>query len=521
MPTKARIWLFAIRRWLPGGQALIVAAVGVFLVSFSALGPFEDFSYDLATWLKPTMTVTNAVLVYIDPVTLKTLGSDAGGNELNRTNYASLLDILAKDNARLVFLDVIFNQSDTRPDVDQNLAQAIRRQGQVVLAADSVREPVSGGEIETLLQPIDVLSDAAKVRYGHVKVLGNVAAIISAPWFSGYNAFTNSAVWVAATNLEPKLQNEDGNRERWLNYYCEPFIEAFTNCSLQDAVSPNFPSGFFAGKIVFVGQNLQTGDIDTCGTPYSRFGSARSPGVVINAMELLNLFQGDWLRRVPETWQWLVAVIWAYVSVGLLYSLSRKSKLILVLAAGMAAMALCAVSLYAQWHLHRWWSWIGPAFGQTPLALLLVMRNPKPDRYIAFISYRTEDDGAAALLIQRSLRDHGVRTFVDVQSLHAGKFDEQLLNEIESATFFILILSPNSLARCTNDGDWVLREITHALAKQKKIIPVLKGGFRFDAKQGIPDLPQINELKNYQGVGYSNADFDGFMAKLKALLVAS
>jgi len=56
------------------------------------------------------------------------------------------------------------------------------------------------------------------------------------------------------------------------------------------------------------------------------------------------------------------------------------------------------------------------------------------------------------------------------------------------------------------------------LANQKKIIPVMKNGFKFDTKEGIPDLPQIAALKNYHGLAYSNSDFEGFMKRLTELL---
>ncbi len=162
--------------------------------------------------------------------------------------------------------------------------------------------------------------------------------------------------------------------------------------------------------------------------------------------------------------------------------------------------------------------WLACAVGQTTTAAVYVWRHRPRDRYVAFISYRNEDDGAAALLIQRSLADRGLNVFLDVKSLEAGHFDEQLLREIESASFFVLILSPKSLARCANPDDWVLRELTHALSKGKPIVPVFRGGFSFDAKEYIPDLPQIAELRRFQGVLYSNADFDGFMDRLAKLL---
>src|SRR5579859_6404168 len=224
MFAKARTWLPEFRRKLPVGSALLTAALGVFLVSF---WPLENLSYDLGTWWQPAATVTNAVVVYVDPETLRVLGTRADRDELSRTNFARLLDVLKQNGAGWVFMDFFFDQR-SESNADVMLAQAIRREGHVVLAADGTSEQVSGARIEATIPPIDVLADAAGGRYGNVKISGNVAGIISAPWLSGGSEFGNSAVWVAATNLAPELQQDDGNRERWLNYYTKPFIEAFS-----------------------------------------------------------------------------------------------------------------------------------------------------------------------------------------------------------------------------------------------------------------------------------------------------
>ncbi|HXR05652.1 MAG TPA: CHASE2 domain-containing protein [Verrucomicrobiae bacterium] len=491
----------------------MTVAAGILLVS---LTPLADLSYDLSCQAKPDTAITNAVFVYFNQRTLRDLGSDHGN--LNRTNHAVLLNRLAQDGAKLVFYDVVFDLSNQVQEVDQTLARAIRKQGAVILVCgfeDSDEQGAGLAKAPSLPTPLFL---AAAKGWGHVELFGNVVREISGDYTS-----IPYAVWVAATNLEPqKLKDEDRNRDRWLNYYGGPDSAAFAHCSLQDALANNIPPGFFAKKIVFVGQNFPSDNVglrkDTFATPYSRFGAGPMPGVEIHATALLNLLRDDWLRPVPWPWQWLGATIWAIIFTSVLYSLSRKPKIILVLTAALGLVLLCAVSLYIQWHVHWWWSWVGPAFGQTAAAFFLVSRSPKPDPYIAFISYRTEEDGAAALLIARSLSDRGHKTFLDVRSLHAGKFDEQLLREIEAATFFIPILSPNSLARCANEDDWVLKEITHALSHGKRIIPVLKSGFNFDAKEAIPDLPQMAELRNYHGLSYSNSDFEGFMRRLTELL---
>jgi hypothetical protein len=109
---------------------------------------------------------------------------------------------------------------------------------------------------------------------------------------------------------------------------------------------------------------------------------------------------------------------------------------------------------------------------------------------------------------------------VDVLSLTAGRFDEQLFREIENATFFIIILSPNSLARCVQESDWVLQELKQAQLRGKAIIPVFKG-FRWDQKEGIPNLPEIGILRKCHGVDYSNKEFDAFISQLSRLLISS
>jgi len=512
MSKPFRTWLYKTSRRPLFRLVLITAAVGILLVSFT---PLEKLSYDLSFLARPGVTVTNAVLVYANNETLDELGDEHG--DLSRTNHARLLDRLAKDGAGLVFYDFVFSESNRVPEIDETLARAIANQESVILMA-AVESSTEGGiHVERLIPPTRQFTQAAK-GWGHAELFGKVVREISRD--ADYQHY---AVWVAATQIQPqKFTNANPNLDRWLNYYGPPDGEVIPRCSFQDALAGHVPAGFFANKIVFVGQDFSLDKAarlkDTFDTPYSLFGGSPMPGVEIHATALLNLLRDDWLRLAPLEWQWFGAAVWGMISAGVLYSLSRKPKFILGLTAALGTVLLCAVSLYVQWHAHWWWSWIGPAFGQTATALFLVSRSPKPDPYVAFISYRTEEDGAAALLIARSLSDRGHKTFLDVRSLHAGKFDEQLLREIEAATFFIPILSPNSLARCVNEDDWVLKEITHALSHGKRIVPILKSGFNFDAKEGVPNLPQITELRNYHGLPYSNSDFEGFMRRLTELL---
>src|SRR5262249_28921742 len=75
-------------------------------------------------------------------------------------------------------------------------------------------------------------------------------------------------------------------------------------------------------------------------------------------------------------------------------------------------------------------------------------------RYDAYVSYRRAGGSHAALAIRSQLQTRGVSVFLDVEGLQAGTFDDQLLRRIEEAPCFLLILSPGSLDRCHQEGDW-------------------------------------------------------------------
>jgi len=512
-----RAWLKRIKRQLLRPVCITVGA-GIVLVS---LPPLARLSFDLAHLgpFRPDSALTNVVIVLANENTVSRLGDGRG--RIDWTHHVRLLDRLARDGARLVFYDFIFSETNPAPELNQMLARAVQRHGSVVLVEQAYERHQEGNYIAGVTPLPEPLGEAARAA-GHGQLFGNVVRTVPRD-FAGENC----AVWKAAMQLAPdRFRGEDPNLERWLNYYGQPPDGGFPTLLFDDVVSES-ASNFFAQKIVFVGQTSPPDRArsykDTFATPYTLFGQKPLPGVTVHATALINLIRDEWLQMAPLPWQWLAAGIWGIVVAILLFSLSRKPRVILILAALAGAGTLWALSLFAQSQTYWWWAWIGPTVGQTSVALIWVVWNPKPDPYIAFISYRTEDDGAGALLIATRLKEKGHNTFIDVKSLTAGRFDEQLLREIEDATFFVLILSPRSLARCVKKDDWVLRELTHALSKEKKIIPVFRSGFTFEPKTDvpelkIPDLPEIAAMKNHQGVTYHHDDFEGFMARLIDLM---
>jgi len=123
---------------------------------------------------------------------------------------------------------------------------------------------------------------------------------------------------------------------------------------------------------------------------------------------------------------------------------------------------------------------------------------PEPEKTV-FISYRRSVAAFIARAVFMDLRDHGYDVFMDVESIDSGQFESIILNQIAARAHFIIILTPGSLERCVEPGDWLRREIEHAMSLQRNIVPVLAEGFNFSAYRDfltgqLADLPRYNAL---------------------------
>ena len=129
-----------------------------------------------------------------------------------------------------------------------------------------------------------------------------------------------------------------------------------------------------------------------------------------------------------------------------------------------------------------------------------------------FISYRREGGEIMAQLLYDKLIARGYTVFYDVESLKSGRFDSKLLEEIEKAEDFLLILPPGGLDRCVSEEDWVRQEIRSAIEHKKNIVPIMLRGFSFPT-----NLPEdIGEIARYNGVNFGTMEF--FDAKIQRIL---
>lgn len=119
----------------------------------------------------------------------------------------------------------------------------------------------------------------------------------------------------------------------------------------------------------------------------------------------------------------------------------------------------------------------------------------KKEKYDIFVSYRRTAYDTANLIAVK-LRHAGYKVFFDVDTLTAGKFNEQLLEVIKGCRDFIVVLPEGALERCHDPEDWVRREVTCAIENNKNIVPVMLDGFVWPK-----DMPKgMEELSSYQSV---------------------
>ncbi|MBE6567347.1 MAG: TIR domain-containing protein [Ruminococcaceae bacterium] len=135
--------------------------------------------------------------------------------------------------------------------------------------------------------------------------------------------------------------------------------------------------------------------------------------------------------------------------------------------------------------------------------------------YDIFISYRRDGGHEMARLLYEHFRMKGLRCFFDLEELGAGEFNVKLLDSIEASKNFVLILSPNALERCLNEGDWVRCEIEHAIKHGKNIVPLMLSGFSWP--ENLPE--SLAKLPFYNGVFLVREYFDASLSKLIDLLV--
>ena len=144
---------------------------------------------------------------------------------------------------------------------------------------------------------------------------------------------------------------------------------------------------------------------------------------------------------------------------------------------------------------------------------ILYEYQPQKIYFDIFISYRREGGRDIARSIKYRLEMMGYnKVFFDYYSIRDGMFNTQIMDAIYSCNDFLLLLSPKSMDKCCDKGDWVAREIRTAKKYGRKIIPIsLESDFVWPTSMPS-DLFDIRYIQLHNLL--MNEDFDYSIEKL-------
>jgi hypothetical protein len=129
-----------------------------------------------------------------------------------------------------------------------------------------------------------------------------------------------------------------------------------------------------------------------------------------------------------------------------------------------------------------------------------------------FVSYRRHVSWAPANLVYKDLEKHGFDAFMDFRNLDSGEFDRVILRQIETRLHFVVVLVPGSLDRIGQEGDWLRREIAHALAHDRNVVPVTADGFKF---RDVVLPHDVARLPKFNAVDIPRGYFESAMERLR------
>jgi len=131
-----------------------------------------------------------------------------------------------------------------------------------------------------------------------------------------------------------------------------------------------------------------------------------------------------------------------------------------------------------------------------------------------FISYRRASGFYEAYSVFKELRAHGYDVFWDIESIPSGEFETIILNQIAARPHFILILTPGTLDRTVEEGDWLRREVGLAIDLERNIIPVCMKDFSIEDGESYYS-GTLKKIPNYNALTIPDAFFEEGIKRLR------
>jgi adenylate cyclase len=292
---------------------LPVAGAWLFLWLVAPLSWWQDlgrFEYDaLAVTTAPRSQSLPIIIVGIDDLSMQQLEARW---PWPLDLHAKLVDQLTAAGASVIMFDVVFDRDDAAKTAPQ-LAAALSRSGNVVLAASTQYQETRFGAFWLRTDPIEPLAqNAAVVGLANVEldpdqVPRNIPANDASLWREVIRVLARQM-----PDLSADLSAVPNRRIRYLGPE-----QTFTYVPYFQALDPaaNFAPDAFAGALVLVGRTTSAAsDVgfaqqDMFITPFTRFTRHLMPGVEIHANLIEGALTGQYIDEAPASWRWGLVIV--------------------------------------------------------------------------------------------------------------------------------------------------------------------------------------------------------------------
>uniref|UniRef100_A0A7C5ALG4 Adenylate/guanylate cyclase domain-containing protein n=1 Tax=Desulfobacca acetoxidans TaxID=60893 RepID=A0A7C5ALG4_9BACT len=349
--------------WVALGLALGAWAAVAPLAALELGRSLENYSLDLGYRLQPATSPPPEILIVgLDLISIQAFGSKW---PCPREYHARLIRRLTEAGAAIIVFDLFFGEP-TDPAQDENLAQAMRSSGKVVLARllETAKDPRFFRQIE--LKPLKILCDAA-LGLGVSLLTPDSDGVVRR--FRLSPAGQETLPEVVVRHLKPKTPLPPG-LTGLINY--EGLPRTLKTISYHQALDETQPLSreLVEGRIVLVGRVLDDvpfpqAQVDAFLTPLDGSRGDYVSGVEIQGHILHTLLTGTWGRELslkPRLGLYLgIFLIFAL----LLVHLSPALGLGLLVTAGLG-LFWAALALFNAFGL-----WIFPVLGELGLILVL------------------------------------------------------------------------------------------------------------------------------------------------------
>ncbi len=335
---------------------VLILTVTAVCSQFSLLSRFSFTLYDVAvSYTQARQPAPDIAIIVIDDKSLAQIGFWPWERKVHANLLASLR------NARAVGFDILFTDADPHnPLVDQQLAQAIERNGKVVLA-NFLTDP--GRQVP--VNPIAKLADAARAL-GFINIVPDTDGMVrrirlTAPRDNTQQHFALSML--AAGGDTATVASLSARSEE--QPYLIPYVGApltFPMISYSDVLFGRIAASYFDNKYVLIGA-WGTGMGDRFPTPASTGTVDNMSGVEILANVLQSAREGNWITEPGKLAHTLISLIPVLLLLIAIRQLSPRR----VLFATLVALLMVLVGSLLMLALGNYW--ISPVAAMSGIAL--------------------------------------------------------------------------------------------------------------------------------------------------------